>query len=188
MRILDWIDRWFGLGAHRGGEKSPPRPRRDSTPASTRPAQTFWFGGKPFVVITEGTAERDHYVTRLAGRAGLREVEIGKGELPEDFAQRLLYELVDSGVIFDVLGGLLIPRHIDPWAWTPQLASDTADYFRHLHSPEDKAALNVHILSFLEDFFARGMGSLVSSPTASGATQANNAPSTERIVTESGAT
>ncbi len=189
--ILNWIRRIFSRPvqvAHRGGEQSPPRPGRAFPAAPLRSDQVFWLGGKPYVALIEGTSERDDYVMRLAGKAGLREVSMRRGETPEAFAQRLLYDLVDAEVRHDILGGLLIPRGEKPENWSPSLAENTAKHFRMLTSEEDKSTLNGLTAGFLGDFFERGLSSLLNSPTASeGTAQVRDAQMEETTALGSGA-
>lgn len=129
--------------------------------------RTFLFRGKPFVTITEGTAERDDYVSRLEGRAGLRLAKQLPGESPEDFAQRLLFQLIDADVRFEILGGLLVPKGTADEAWTPEMAAETAGFLRGASQVEDKAAINTQTLALLADFIARGIDWSGTTPIAS---------------------
>jgi len=184
MKIAAWIRSWFRQVARSGGEQSPPRPRPHAPHATER---VFWLGGKPFVAVIDGTSLRDDYVMRLAGRAGLREVALRNGETAEAFANRLLNDLVDAEVRHAILGGLLIPRGEKPESWTPEMAEETAKHLQHLTDPAEKVTLNGLTASFLGDFYARELGSLVNSPIASGTAQGESAPAERQIAMESGA-
>jgi len=161
MRLLRWLaGLWAGRGRDRRGSNPPPPVRIEKGPVEN-------YGDRAFRVITNGTAERDHYVIRLSGRAGLRQVEMRPNEPLEEFGLRLLYELIDADVIFEVMGGLLIPDEIEDSEWSPAVAAATALHLRRCQG-EAKERINSHIAKFLEDFFGREMGSIVTSRIASG--------------------
>ena len=144
------------------------------------------FRGKPFVTITEGTAERDDYVSRLEGQAELRDAKQLPGEKPEDFAQRLLFQLIDADVRFELLGGLLIPKGMADEACTPELAAETAGFLRGASLVEDKAAINTQTLALLADFIARGIDWSGTTPIASDPVAPGNARPAEMVAMANG--
>jgi len=164
VNLFEWLGNLFQPKKRDSGASAP-----GPAPARGRDAdRALRIGGKRFRVVQDGTAERDHFVIQYAGKVGLREVAMLEAEDPEAFAHRLLYQLVDAGVVFELLGGILIPDELEDSEWTLELARSTAAHLRRCHLPEDKATINAAIGCLIQDFFVRGVSSLVSSRTVSG--------------------
>ena len=162
MNLFRWLTALFGRsGPGAGGSAPPPAARAASKLAP------FHVNGREFRQIGEWTAEAEHYVVRLSGRAGLREITMLETETPEEFSSRLLYALVDADVVFEILGGLVVPAELGDCDWREDVAKNTATHFRRSYRTEDKRQINLLILRYLQDFLTRGMGFVVSSRTAS---------------------
>lgn len=186
MNLFRWFTALFGRkGPGAGGTAPPPAARGELREAP----RTYVFGGKEFRQILEGTSERDHYVVRLSGKAGLREIVMHQGETPDGFAMRLLYDLIDADVVHEVLAGLIVPSEIKDFEWSYAVAAETATHLRRCYKSDGKDQINSLILLYLQDFLTRGMGFVVSSRTASaGMVQSRGASGTEsRTVSEAGA-
>ncbi len=131
------------------------------------------IGGRTFLPLRESTVEQDFRFLALVGRARIDEVVMQPGESPEAFARRLLEVTIESGVILDLLGCLLIPEDIAPHdrdpgeVWTPEVGQETARFLGQLRDPKDKAEVRGLVLSLLVSFFESGIVSLSTSRTSS---------------------
>ena len=131
------------------------------------------IGGRTFLPLRESTVEQDFRFLALIKRARIDEVVMQPGESPEAFARRLLEVTIESGVILDLLGCLLIPEDIAPQdrdpgeVWTPEVGRETAQFLGQLRDPKDKAEVRGLVLSLLVTFFESGIVSLWTSTTSS---------------------
>lgn len=131
------------------------------------------LGGRTFLPLRESTVEQDFRFLSLIKRARVDEVVMHPGESPEAFARRLLEVTIESGVILDLLGCLLIPEDLAPGdrdpgeVWTSELGRETAQFLGQLHDPKDKAEVRGLVLSLLVSFFESGIVSLWTSRTSS---------------------
>jgi hypothetical protein len=131
------------------------------------------IAGKTFVPVGESTVEQDFQFLALIKRARIEEVVMAPGESAEAFARRLLEVTIESGVVLDLLGCLLVPEEKVPGdqppgeAWTPEMGRETARFLGQLRNPTDKAEVRGLVLSLLVSFFESGIVSLWSSQTSS---------------------
>lgn len=131
------------------------------------------LGGRAFLPLRESTVEQDFRFLALIKRARVDEVVMQPGESPEAFARRLLEVTIESGVILDLLGCLLVPEDLAPGdrdpgeVWTSELGRETAQVLGRLHDPKDKAEVRGLVLSLLVSFFESGIVSLSTSRTSS---------------------
>ena len=136
-------------------------------------AEKHTLGGHTFLPLRESTVEQDFRFLALVGRARISDVVMQPGERPEAFARRLLEVTIESGVILDLLGCLLVPEEIAPGdrdpgeVWTPEVGQETARFLGQLHDPKDKAEVRGLVLSLLVSFFESGIVSLWTSRTSS---------------------
>lgn len=140
------------------------------------------LGGRAFRSIGESTIQHDYTFMGMVREAGLDRPTLEPGETPQDFAARLLGEILSSGRAFDLLGVLLIPEGMEDTDWTPELGEETAAHLAHLTEPDDKAKVNGLVLSTLIDFFQTGLASylsLIQSSPAGGGTSPNQETETE---------
>ncbi len=132
--------------------------------------QKHTLGGRTFLPLGESTVEQDFRFLALVGRARIDEVVMQPGERPEAFARRLLEVTIESGVILDLLGCLLVPEELAPQdrdpgeVWTRQMGEETARFLGQLRDPKDKAEVRSLVLSLLVSFFESGIVSLWTSP------------------------
>lgn len=130
------------------------------------------IGGRTFLPLRESTVEQDFRFLALVGRARISDVVMQPGERPEAFARRLLEVTIESGVILDLLGCLLIPEELAPGdrdpgeVWTSEMGRETAQFLGQLRDPKDKAEVRGLVLSLLVSFFESGIVSLWTSPTS----------------------
>ena len=130
--------------------------------------ETITLGGREFVPVLTSTIEHDYWLMTKIRATGLNEIAKGADETPEEFMLRLLHEVIDSGVAFELLGGLLLPMpSAAPESWTPELAIETAEFIKHLTAPADKATVQAQMISLLVGFFENGLSSLTISPRSS---------------------
>jgi len=146
------------------------------------------IGGRTFVPVRNSTIEHDFWLMAHIRGAGLDRIAIGEGEAPDDFAVRLLGEVIDSGRIFPILGGLFLPEGTSSLDWTPEVAEETAAFLKRISEPQDKLEVQKQVISLLIDFFQSGLASLRISRKSSG-TDPEAAPgfgSGDRSISETG--
>ena len=138
--------------------------RRPLSHAPAKPGAPFILGGRSFRSIGESTIEHDYLFIRLVRDLGLDDPHLTGDETPEQFAMRLLTDIIASGRALDALGFLLIPSEAKSEEWTPELGQETAVFLGGLVNPDDKAMVRGLTLGLLSDFFAQGLGSWTLSP------------------------
>jgi len=126
------------------------------------------IGGRAFVPVKNSTIEHDFWLMAHIRGAGLDRIAIEEGEPPEDFAVRLLGEVISSGRIFPILGGLFLPEKIASIDWTPEVAEETVAFLKKVSDTEDKAQIQRQVISLLISFFQSGLASLTISRKSSG--------------------
>lgn len=124
------------------------------------------IGGQKWRAVKRSTIEHDFWLMKHIREAGLDALRIQPGEKPEEFAVRLLHEVIGSGKAFTLLGGMLLPDGVPDEHWTPERAEQTAAFMRGLSSDEDKAALKGAIISLLTGFLEAGLRYAADSGTA----------------------
>jgi hypothetical protein len=125
------------------------------------------LGGREFDVIASSTIEWDVTLLNLVQGCGLADVTMHAGEDAEGLARRVFRSLMSSPAVFEILGCVLIPAGTDPLEWRPPIMREQADFIRHLHAPEDKAAINSHIKNIVAGFFLQGIVSVRTLPSVS---------------------
>src|SRR6266568_3512535 len=98
------------------------------------------------------------------------------GETAEQFAERLLFMVIDSGKVFQLLGCMLLPLGVPDEKWTPEEAERTADFLRVLRDPQDKSDVQSLVVSLLVGFFSEGLRSSSASSTVLKALTQPSAP------------
>jgi len=126
-------------------------------------AENIRLGGREFRPVVDATIEHDYWLMGLIRRAGIDQVVKEEGESPDEFALRLMRELINSGQAFAILSGVMMPADKEVCDWTPAMAGETAAFLKRLTAPEDKAALNACTASLLSGFFANGLATLKTS-------------------------
>ncbi len=124
-------------------------------------------GGQKWRAVKRSTIEHDFWLMKHIREAGLEAVRLRPGERPEEFAVRLLHEVIGSGKAFTLLGGMLLPDGVPDEHWSPERAEQTAAFMRSLAADEDKAAVKSAIISLLTGFLEAGLRSSADSATAS---------------------
>lgn len=145
------------------------------------------LGGRTYVPVKNSTIEHDFWLMGQIRSAGLDEVRINPDEKPEDFALRLLRDVINSGKVFLLLGGLLIPEGTAGEDWTPELAGETAGALKKLTAPEDKEKVREQVLSLLIGFFEAGLACLTTSRSFSPGPGRPGSGNAERGTTATGA-
>jgi hypothetical protein len=138
-----------------------------------RDDELITLGGRKFRPIVQGSILHDEWVMSRVLRSGLGGAVPLAGESPEDFGKRVLAALTVSQLQREIFAGVCIPSALGDAEWTEEVAAETATFLGPLNSPEDKATLQVFILStlvpFLESGFASRRSSAISSPASPGA-------------------
>jgi hypothetical protein len=127
--------------------------------------ERYILGGRRFLSITDSTVEHDLHFHGLAGRAGLQ-FDMGEGESPKAFGERILNATIQSGTTIELLGCLIVPEEVGPDGWTPAEAQKTAAFIGQLRGADDKAVIRSLILSLLTDFFQCGLASIWTSQSS----------------------
>ena len=124
----------------------------------------FDIGGKTFQLAGEGTARHDMWCMRQIAACGLNTVAQRENENDDEFTYRLYLTALQTGDIFLLLGGLLVPDGTQPLQWNPEMAAKTAQFLADLTDAGDKAKLRILLASALMPFFAGGRRSSKTSP------------------------
>lgn len=140
--------------------------KQDQAPPGPE-VERLTIGGAVWRVVKNSTLEHDFCALRAARAVGVDSEGLLPGETAEGFAERVLYAVIDSGKIFDLLGCMLLPDQVPDEQWTPVEAERTATFLRALRDPQDKADVRVLVSSLLLGFFAEGLRSSTVSPSAS---------------------
>lgn len=135
--------------------------------------KTIVLGGLGFRIITNGTVKHDLWMYAQVKAAGLSELEIKPGQSPEAFVDEVLGRLMASDRALVLLGGLLLPERLEMKDWTPQVAAEVTAHLEGLIEPQDKALVRGTLASMVVGFFQSGLVSFVTSPTSSGAGEAD---------------
>jgi hypothetical protein len=125
------------------------------------------IGGQKWRAVKRSTIEHDFWMMKHIREAGLDAGRLRPGEKPEEFAIRLLHQVIASGKAFTLLGGVLLPAGMADEHWTPERAEQTAAFLRGLAADEDKAAVKSAIISLLTGFLEAGLRSYADFVTAS---------------------
>jgi hypothetical protein len=142
--------------------------RRPFSQKPAKPGAPLVLGGRTFRPIGESTVEHDYLFIGLVRELGLDDPRLLPSETPEQFAMRLLTDVIASGRALDALGYLLTPVDVESEEWTPEIGSETVEFIGKLVDPADKALIRGLTLGFLSDFFERGLGSWALSTASSG--------------------
>ena len=130
-------------------------------------AKVFKIDGQMWRAVEQTTLENDFFVMKQLRVSGIANCTPNPGESAQNYAVRLLYAIVENGVPFELLGGLLLPQGIPDEQWSTEHAETTAAVFRKLTAPEDKAEVQAILISLITDFFIAGLRYLAPSSIAS---------------------
>ena len=128
------------------------------------------LGGRKFVAVTGSTIEHDYWLMDMVRRAGLDQIVVPSDtstDSIEEFMRELLSRCISDGRVFLLMGGLIMPEGKQGHEWTVGMAQETADFIKRLTKPEDKAAVQTHVVSMLLGFFQNGLVSLLTSRKSS---------------------
>ena len=132
-------------------------------------SKLFQIDGRNYRVIERTTIANDFYVMKHMRESGLSDCTPKSGESPENFGMRLLYSVVESGISFELLGGLLLPEEIPDEMWSPAQSKSTGVILSKATAPEDKAQIQKVIIELVSHFFVAGLRYSKPSPAASAA-------------------
>jgi hypothetical protein len=114
------------------------------------------ISGREFKAVTDSTLEHDMWTVQQLDRAGIHKIVMEAGETPDEFVARTISQLMISGVIFDLMGGLLMPAELKGTDWTPELAVETGRLFARATGP-DKAIIKGEIAGAMEAFLGSAL-------------------------------
>lgn len=138
--------------------------------------KSITLGGRKFRPIRNSTVEHDFWLLDHVTEAGLDTLTMKGAETADQFAARLLREIIQSGKAFLLMGGLLIPDGIKAEDWTPEIALETAAFIEKLTDPADKALIQQSVVTMLIGFFTTGLALLRISPAFSTAAAVQDGP------------
>ena len=148
---------------------------------------TITLGGRTFTKLASGsTVQHDLWLMQRATESGLAGARKWSGETDDAFAARMLEMALKSGLVLEMLGGLLLPEGKGPEDWTPDMALSTAAFLGAITEPQEKRKVNALILSLLIDFFSAGLSSSANSRRSSAQAQPETDKSAEETATENG--
>lgn len=124
------------------------------------------ISGREFKAVTDSTLEHDMWTVQQLDRSGLRTIVMEEGEKPDAFVARMLTQLMVSGAVFDLLGGLLMPAEFQGTDWTPEMAVETGKLFGKT-TGRDKDIIRRQIAGAVEVFLAQGLLSSIHSRRSS---------------------
>lgn len=136
------------------------------------------ISGREFKAVTDSTLEHDIWTVQQFERSGIRDIVMEAGETPDEFVARKIAQLMISGAIFDLLGGLLMPAEFNGSDWTPEMAIETGKLFARATGP-DKAIIKGEIAGAMEVF----LGSALLSSIRSRRSSAHNVDAVHRFNT-----
>ena len=133
-------------------------------------SKLFKINGRNYRVIECTTLENDLCIMKHMRESGLSDCTPNQGEDAQAFGMRLLYSIIESGITFELLGGLLMPEEMPDETWSPAQSKATAAALRKVTAPEDKEQIQKIIIELVSHFFVAGLRCSKPSPAASAAT------------------
>jgi hypothetical protein len=124
------------------------------------------ISGREFKAVTDSTLEHDMWTVQQLDRAGIHKLAMEQDETPDEFVTRTIAQLMISGAIFDLMGGLLMPAEIKGPDWTPELAVETGRLFARATGP-DKVIIKGEIAGAMEAFLGSALLSSIRSRRSS---------------------
>lgn len=138
---------------------------------------------RTFLPATETTTiDQDAYVMKRYRASGLHAIVQGFNPERDDLnalSERLLWEALDTGAIYEILGGILVPEGT---TWSRAIAAETAALLRSLTAQEDKQLVYDRMLDILYDFLVVAAVSKLTSLKSSSRGQASETPPQSRPV------
>jgi len=124
------------------------------------------IGGREWREITHANAEHDGWIMEYLARAGM-DLKREDSETDEALVLRCWRQMVISGVLFDILGCVLIASDIIDAAWTHEESQKTAAFMRLVTDHEGKREINTCVVLLVMRFFGDALVSLPPSGVAS---------------------
>jgi hypothetical protein len=116
-------------------------------------AEGVLLAGRTWFPMRAPTFEQQQIRTRVVGRSGIMRLFPtfdGVNDDPDGLAAAVMATAFANGVLFEMLGALLVERDMP---WTPAVAQANALFFASLTEPEDHGRLAESILWLVLDFF-----------------------------------
>lgn len=140
------------------------------------------IGGRRFNQVADWTVEQDWWLMQRVRKAGISEINVDSGD-PEHIAEAVgkavEAKLTESGVILEILGGLLIPEGKSSYDWTPAMAEETTKFISAQRGPESREAVRSAAAWATIIFFVNGLVCFKSSPASFSATDEAQARETK---------
>lgn len=153
-------------------EATETAPAAEATEPVTPPAERVMvLGGRTFRQSNVTTIDRDAYLSkrfRVSGLAAFSRTFNPATDDLNEFSERLLWEAFESGVLYEILAGMLIQ---DGVRWTRKVAEANAAFFANLTDAADKRAIAERSGDILFDFLVLAAASRKISPSTSGTSE-----------------
>jgi hypothetical protein len=120
-------------------------------------AKIIELGRRKFRAIENSTVEHDFTAMQLLAKAGLNTAAQHEGESYDDFAVRLLSQVISSGHACDLIGAFIIPENLTDQEWVPQTGIDTAAFVQKLTAQDDKRQIREIVVNLLAGFSQAGL-------------------------------
>jgi len=125
------------------------------------------LGGRKFRQILKSTVRHDLYMMEAIRKSGLNGITKRVDESPDEFALRLLDQLISTNAFVPVLASCFIDADKQDLDWTPESSEQLAKFFENLSEPEDKNVVFQLAVRLIMDFFEQGVVSLRASLSSS---------------------
>lgn len=115
--------------------------------------------GRRYRAVQQPTLRHQVFMSEVEKAAGLTKPELEPGEQPDDFALRLVHRANDAGVLYLMLGAMLVPEELQDLDWRPEMARETAELVANLQDPEEVSRVHRFIGEALLPFMTAGIAS-----------------------------
>lgn len=115
--------------------------------------------GRRFRAVQQPTLRHQVFVTEVEREAGLVKATMLPDEQPDDFAVRLVQRANQAGVLYLLLGAMLVPEELQDLDWRPELARETAELVANVQDPDELARVHRFIGEALLPFLTAGIAS-----------------------------
>jgi len=125
-------------------------------------------GGRKLRQVLTSTVRHDLHLMNQIRKSGISEIIKHAEESAEEFANRLLNQLIQSQALIPVLASCFIDAERTDLDWSPESSEQLAQFLEGLTDKEDKSTVFAFAVRLVMDFFEQGVVSLRTSLSSSG--------------------
>lgn len=129
--------------------------------------QIITLSGRRYRVVERPTFMMQVHLSKLAERGKLVDPMPRQDENPDAFALRVVHAADEAGVLFLLLGAVLLPEGVSDVDWTAEQAEATARVIATLQDESEIARARLMIAEVLLPFIRAGLASFSSTRSAS---------------------